>query len=447
MDQELLASHKRFYERTLSSIEREYHAADDTCFVFVQHAFLPSLNFFGSVSDRIAAIIPKSSSSKSNPDVVQQLQRKFPGKVHPDVSRSTLQDPEAAVQFLQEVTNNKPFVILEYGAYFAPAAEAISNHRHLGRTLRGFVEGTENGIRGSDDQSTIGYQDVVARLQHPVVSKSRSRIKAIMDIEIGPAIVHATNEIFRRNIGCTLKHARGVIGVVGAGAIGKGILDGLNKDFIKPLVYDTSLAIMATLANHQNDTVSQANILSHSDVLFLNTGSCFFSEKPSLLKLLKNNVTLILCTSGDVEGGIPQLIADGFLTLINEESNKDIATFKTLYGKKIRIVLGIDGVGQAPNMSLKDGSASPANLMSDMEFCGIGNYLASPATKLRPGMIHRSPEAVEQLILLEWLKEFHPNSVEPLPSGVQNFGTGQLSQLPIETPVTPTAKPVITPTC
>lgn len=446
MDQELLASHKRFYENTLSSIERAYNAPDDTCFVFVQHAFLPGLTFFDSVKSRIAAIIPKSSSSKSNPDVVHQLRKNFPGKVHPNISRNTLLDADYAVQFLKDVTRGRPFAILEYGAYFAPAAEAISNHSQLGRTLRGFVEGTENGIRGSDDQSTLGYQNIASRLQHPVVSKSRSSIKAIMDIEIGPAIVHATNEIFRRNIGCTLKHCRGKIGVVGVGAIGKGILEGLNKDFIRPLVFDTNLAIMATLANHQNDTVSQETILGSSDILFLNTGSCFFSEKPSLLQLIKDNATIVLCTSGDVEGGIPQLIADGYLSLIQEESNREIAIFKTMHGKKIRIVLGIDGIGQAPNMSLKDGSASPANLMSDMEFCGIGNYLASPETMLRPGMIHRSPDSVEQLILLEWLREFHPDSVKPPLSQSKNFSAGALSQVPIKGPVTP-AKPGVTPTC
>ncbi len=446
MDQNLVTSHKRFYENTLSSIERKFNAPDDTCFVFVQHAFLPGLSFFDSVENRIAAIIPKSSSSKSNPDVVHQLRKRFPGKVHPDISRDTLLDPEYTVQFLKDVTRGRPFAILEYGAYFAPAAEAISNHTQLGSTLRGFVEGTENGIRGSDDQSTIGYQNVVARLQHPVVSKSRSCIKKIMDIEIGPAIVHATNEIFRRNIGCTLKHCRGTIGVVGLGAIGNGILEGLNKDFIRPLVFDTNLAIMATLANHNNNAVSQDHILRSSDILFLNTGSCFFSEKPALLKLLKDNATLILCTSGDVEAGIPQLIADGYLTLIQTESNREIATYKTMYAKKIRIILGIDGIGQAPNMSLKDGSASPANLMSDMEFCGIGNYLASPETKLRPGMIHHSPESVEQLILREWLSEFYPDTIKPSLNKTKHFSAGTLSQLPMEGQTT-TTKPVATSSC
>lgn len=372
---------------------------------------MPSLNFFESIENKIAAIIPKSSSAKSNPDIVCKLKKRFPDKVYDQVTRSALQNSDYAVDFLKGVTCGRPFAILEYGGYFAPAAQAISHDATLRKTLKGFVEGTENGIRGSDDNNTMGYHQIAAGLHHPVVSKSRSRIKSIMDIEIGPAIVQATEAIIRRNLGCSLKHLRGNIGVVGLGGIGQGILTTLNKDHIKPLIFDTDLAVMASLANLQNYIVSQQRILGSCDILFLNTGSCFLSSAPTLLQTIKDNAILVLCTSGDVEGGIPQLITNNLITLIKAESNKDIAVYSTVSGNKLRIVLGSDGVGQAPNMSLKDGSASPVNLMSDMEFCAIGNYLACPDTKLEPGRIHSSPKAVEDIILAEWLGEFYPQSI------------------------------------
>lgn len=446
MKQFLLDSHKRFYEQTLSSLERQYNPPEDTCYVLVQHAFSPSLHFFDCIKDKIAAIIPKRSSANSNPEIVTELQNKFPGRVHRNISRSTLQDPAFTTQFLREVTHGRPFIILEYGGYFAPAAQAISDDPLLKGTLKGFVEGTENGIKGSDDGSTIGYNDVAHLIMHPVVSKSRSKIKTIMDIEIGPAIVHATNEIFRRNLGCTLKHYRGQIGVIGVGAIGNGILESLSKELVKPLVFDIDLAVMATLASHNDHVVNQQTILESSDVIFLNTGSCFLFESPALLNVIKNNAILVLCTSGDVEAGIPQLIADGYISIVDAESTTEIAVYKTLNGKRIRLVLGSDGVGQAPNMSLKDGSSSPANLMSDMEFCGIGHYLASSAFNLQPGKIHSSPTKVEDLILREWLREFHPQSIRHGSSNNIKQRTSAIAHIPID--ASPErATPVVTPTC
>lgn len=445
MKQELLDSHRRFYEQTLNTLERHYRTPEDTCYVLVQHAFSPSLHFFDCIKDKIAAIIPKHSSATSNPEIVTELQNNFPGRVHRNLSRGTLQESAFATQFLKEVTRGRPFLILEYGGYFAPAAQAISDDPLLRNTLIGFVEGTENGIKGSDDGSTPGYKDVAHLLRHPVVSKSRSKIKTIMDIEIGPAIVHATNEIFRRNIGCTLKHWRGQIGVIGAGAIGRGILESLSKDSIKPLVFDTDLSVMATLANHHNQVVNQKAILKGSDVIFLNTGSCFLSETPALLKNIKNNAVLVLCTSGDIEAGIPQLISDGFISLLKSESNAEIAVYKSIHGKRIRLVLGFDGVGQAPNMSLKDGSSSPVNLMSDMEFCGIGNYLASSTSDLQPGKIHSSPNTVEDLILEEWLREFHPQSMGQDGSD-RRHRTNALAHISIDKPnerVTPVVTPAL----
>lgn len=402
-------AHRRFYRNTREVIERETSPPEDLCFIFVQHAFLPCLDFFSAVNDKVAAIVPKASSAKSNPQVVQQLKQKFENRVYDDLNRHKLANPGFTLDWLNRVTDGRPFAILEYGGYFAPVASSISNDSTLGKQLVGFVEGTENGIKGSDDGKTIGYKDVASSIAHPVISKSRSRIKSIMDIEIGPAIVYATDSIFRRNLGCSLKHWSDSIGVIGLGSIGKGVLNTLIKDSRYPLVFDKDMSVMAELATRHNRVVSQEAILQHSDVLFLNTGSCFLSHKPQMLDILKDYVLMVLCTSGDVEAGIPQLIANGDLAHVESESNTEIAVFVTRKGKKVRVLLASDGIGQAPNMSMQDGSSSPANLMSDMEFYAMGSYLAGLDHRLQPGIIHQPPSLLENLIIGEWLSEFHPD--------------------------------------
>ncbi|OED37364.1 hypothetical protein AB833_24115 [Chromatiales bacterium (ex Bugula neritina AB1)] len=408
MDSTVYATHARYYNNTVAAIEKAHSTPGDLCFIFVQHAFLPSLTFFSSIDRQVAAVVPKGSSAKSNPEVVQQLKARYGDRVYSDITRSRLADVEYTVKWLQQVALGRPFAILEYGGYFAPAAAAISNDPVLGRQLVGFVEGTENGIKGSDDGKTPGYRDVAHRLRHPVISKSRSRIKSIMDLEIGSAIVYATDGIFRRNLGCSLKYWRGRVGVIGLGIIGKGVLRTLAKDNCQPYVFDTNLSIMAELAIRQNHIVSQKQVLRQSDLLFLNTGSCFLSKAPELLAEIRDGAVIVLCTSGDVEAGIPQLVASGHLTLSVTDSTDEIAVFTTRYQKKVRVLLARDGVGQAPNMSMEDGSSSPANLMSDMEFYALGKYLASSRCKLKPGDIHVTPDELENLILREWLREFYP---------------------------------------
>jgi hypothetical protein len=60
-------------------------------------------------------------------------------------------------------------------------------------------------------------------------------------------------------------------------------------------------------------------------------------------------------------------------------------------------------------MVVEDGSGSPANLMSDMEFYAAGAYLASSRHSFQPGTIHESPAMLQQLIMEEWLKVFYPH--------------------------------------
>jgi S-adenosylhomocysteine hydrolase len=400
-------THRQFYESTIRRIHSALELPDDLCFVYVQHAFSPCIEHLTCVEERLAAIIPKGSSSKGNPQVVQRLQQLFPGRVLSHVTRTHLTDSAYAVQLLKDVTRGRPFAILEYGGYFAPAAARIAADRYLGPKLAGFVEGTENGIKGSDDGKTPGYLQVAAEVSRPILSKARSDIKHIMDLEIGPAIVESTDTLLRDALGCRLAHWRGNIGVIGLGSIGQGVLTALGKYNLTPMLHDTNTAVMAEMAYRQFNVAAQATVLANSDILFLNTGSCFLSQQPELLTLLKDHTILVLCTSGEIEAGIPQLINAGELQ--QQTGDNRLASYRTKSGKQIRVLLGGDQIGQAPNMVVEDGSGSPANLMSDMEFYAAGAYLASSRHSFQPGTIHESPAMLQQLIMEEWLKVFYPH--------------------------------------
>jgi hypothetical protein len=410
------SNHTVFYSNTVDTVNRTFDIPDDLCFVYVQHAFTPLVKHFNCIRDRLAAVIPKASSANANPEVLSNLEKQFPGRILSNITRHHLCDINYTLQLLKDTTRGRPFAILEYGGYFAPAAKAIASDRYLGPRLAGFVEGTENGIRGSDDGLTIGYQKVAQTVARPIVSKSRSGIKKIMDLQIGPAIVQASDEIHHRYEGCRLQQLRGRFGVVGLGAIGRGVLHTLFNHNINPMVFDSNLSVLAEMANRQHHVVSQDAILSRSDVLYLNTGSCFLSQKPSLLRLLKDNVLLILCTSGDVEAGIPQLLAANEISLGAKDSSDGIAVYHTRDGKRIRVMLGKDSVGQAPNISVADGSGSTANLMSDMEFYAIGAYLGSRHNTLPAHQVSQPPASIENLIFKQWLNVFHPACLETHPT-------------------------------
>lgn len=407
----------RFYKESVKAINNTFDVPDDLCFVYVQHAFSPVITHFKCIEDRLAAVIPKGSSAKGNPHVVRSLESLFPQRVLSHVTRDHLRDINYTLKTLKDVTRGRPFAILEYGGYFAPAADAIANDRYLGPKLAGFVEGTENGIRGSDDGLTPGYKQVAAKVGKPIISKSKSGIKKIMDLEIGPAIVHSSKEIVQRYQGIQLKHWEGETGVIGLGSIGRGVLRTLFRYNINPMVFDADLSILAEMANRGHKAVCQQSILSDSDLLYLNTGSCFLSQQPELLEHLKDNAILVLCTSGDVEAGIPQLLEAGHMELLPEESNDGIAVYQTRFGKRLRIMLGKDQIGQAPNMIVEDGSGSAANLMSDMEFYAMGAYLGSQRKDVPVHQISEPPQEIEHLIIEQWLKMFYPSCIEARPTG------------------------------
>lgn len=400
--------HSEFYAQTIARVNDICQPQDELCFVYVQHAFSPLMTHLDSIGDRFAALIPKASSSLSNRAVVAQLNLHFPGKVIDNINRKHLRNTGFTLNLLKKVTQGRPFAILEYGAYFAPSAKAIADDADLGPRLAGFVEGTQNGIRGADDASIVGYDHVAHALSKPIISKSRSRIKQIMDRDIGPAIVKASELILQESVNNGLEPNNDTVGVIGHGSIGKGIMRSLQEKGINPLVYDNDLAVMAELAHSQHTAVPLQTILSSSDVIFLNTGSCFLSQQPELLEYLKDDTLLILCTSGDVEAGIPQLIAKRQIQLIGSDSTGKIAKFHSRYDKSFRLMLGSDKIGQAPNLVMEDGSDSLANLMSDMEFYALGCYLGSDAAKLPVGCINESPKEIQDLIIEQWLQVFHP---------------------------------------
>ena len=406
------SAHQIFYQRTIKRIHSALKVDDDVCFIYVQHAFTPSIDFFDSVKDKTAGIILKRSSAKANPAVAAKLKSLFPDHILDGVDRQMISDSTTAIDLLKNITQGRRFAILEYGGYFAPVAKAISLNQDLSDQFVGIVEGTENGLTGSGDGQTLGYNSVAREVHCPIISKSRSNIKQLMDLEIGPAIVECSEQILRQKFGVRLKYWRGQVGVIGLGPVGSGLLEQLNKENIQPLVHDTDLFVAVELAFKQHQLVTLEAILSKCDILYLSTGNCFLAQRPELLGHLKNNTLLILCTSGDVEAGIPQLIAGKHLFKIPSLSDNNIAAYSTKYGTTVKVMLGNDGVGQAPNLTAEDGSSSPANMMSDMEFYALGCYLGSAMNKLPHGRVSDSPGFLQRLIMEEWLDVFHPNTSE-----------------------------------
>ncbi len=414
--------HRTFYNQAIARVNEVCNTSDDLCFIYVQHAFSPLILHISCLRSRLAALIPKASSSKSNRHIVKQLENEFPRRIYADITRDHLRNTDFTLNLLKHVTEGRPFAILEYGGYFAPSAEAIANDPALGPKLVGFVEGTENGIKGSDDGATIGYEQVAHKINKPIISKSKSRIKKIMDRDIGPAIIDSCNNILHNSSGNNKDNKKTSIGIIGLGSIGKGLLRHLNSDNIQPFVFDLDLAVMAELAHCKHKAVPLDALLSKSDLIFLNTGSCFLAQQPELLKHIKDNAILVLCTSGDVEAGIPQLIASKRIELVNGDVNNQIATYKTPANKSIRIMLGGDGIGQAPNLVVDTGSGSLANLMSDMEFYALGCYLASNKTELHAGCINDSPAEIQNLIIEQWLRVFHSKCINTHHNYTDNSG-------------------------
>lgn len=402
--------HVDFYNQTIARVDDTCNTSEELCFVYVQHAFstlIPHLNCLG---DRFAALLPKSSSAKSNRGVVKELETHFPGKVFDNIHRGHLRNEAFTLNLLKKVTRGRPFAILEYGGYFAPCAEAINNDPDLGPRLMGFVEGTENGIKGADDSSTIGYQHVAHKLSKPIVSKSKSRIKLIMDADIGPAILESCNDILKQTTDTGIGMSNTNVGVVGLGSIGKGILQNLGEYNAMPFVYDKDIAVMAELAHNRNLAIPLESLLAKSDLIFLNTGSCFLAQQPELLAHIKDDAILVLCTSGDVEAGIPQLVEGNHIQLAKQQSNRKIASYTTRFNKSLRVMLGGDSIGQAPNLAVECGSKSLANLMSDMEFYALGCYLEQNAGLLPTGQVIDSPSDIQDIIFKQWLETFHPES-------------------------------------
>jgi len=94
------------------------------------------------------------------------------------------------------------------------------------------------------------------------------------------------------------------------------------------------------------------------------------------------------------------------------DSTAEIAVFNSVYGKRVRVLLANDGVGNAPNMTLDDGSDSDANKLSDMEFYALGCYLCSKQNTLPKGRISESPPFLQQLIFEQWLQTTHPKAFD-----------------------------------
>lgn len=79
---------RRYYKNTIDLINQSLATPKDLCFVLVQHAFLPSIDFYQCIESKLASVILKGSSAKQNPSVVDSLKQRYGSRVQDCVKRS-----------------------------------------------------------------------------------------------------------------------------------------------------------------------------------------------------------------------------------------------------------------------------------------------------------------------------------------------------------------------
>lgn len=174
--------------------------------------FLQALTSLGS----IVAIIPKSS--KYVPEVEVSLDQIYRPFIRRDINKTVLNtEPDKVDLFLQELSaryQDRQFMILDHGGYFASRLDVLHNHK---MRLAGIVEHTWNG--------DIKYRNALhhSPFPCPVFSIARNSLKAAEDAHVGASIVHAMSAKVFAGSGISQDITRLKIGVIGYGHMGEAI--------------------------------------------------------------------------------------------------------------------------------------------------------------------------------------------------------------------------------
>lgn len=281
--------------------------------------FLSAMNNVVPIAKIIA--IPYSLNSET----LKILQKKYQ-VLQPSLNE--LLSREYMQKLVSSIVEDKPFVIVEIGGYFAPLLNYLRNeYRDL---FVGIVEDTEAGHRRYENASSIPC---------PIISVARSCLKEAEDSLVGPSCVFTAEKIMREG-GFPSYGKKGL--VMGYGKVGRGIANTLSHQNFLVMIYDHD-PIKRMLACAEGFLVpSRGEAIQSADIIFGATGEISLSADD--FKLLKKGVILVSCSSKDTEF--------------------DLSLLKSQY-KESRVIANLDRFDSQYNTVFLIGNGCPVNFLGD----------------------------------------------------------------------------------
>jgi adenosylhomocysteinase len=202
------------------------------------------------------------------------------------LTRDKFADPEAAVEYLEDVASGERLVLLDVGGYFASSLGEICSQ--FSGTVCGVVEDTENGLHR--------YQEL-DKLPCPVFSVARSPLKEPEDLLVGHSVVFSAEALVR---------ARGDIlagrdaCVVGFGKLGQAIARMLQSKSLRVTVYDDDHVKMVQALSHGFRTApNRTEAIRGAGLVVCATGNLSLRQED--FSAVSNGAYLASVTSSDDE--------------------------------------------------------------------------------------------------------------------------------------------------
>ena len=198
--------------------------------IAVAHMVENSIQFLGALDTigHLRLILAKPNTAMES--VRTHLSDSYPLMV---LDRAWAADPAEVVSTLERVVSG-PFVLVDIGAYFAPAYEQIVDH--FKSDFLGVMEGTENGL---------AKYNLIQPISGPVMTVADSRLKYPENHLVGVSVAHSIEAVVRELNG-VLQSRRAC--VIGFGKVGRSVADALRGRGVPVSVFDANPVPMAEAA-------------------------------------------------------------------------------------------------------------------------------------------------------------------------------------------------------
>lgn len=288
----------KYFDSLVAQLESQLRDLEPS-FILVCHivpTIIPYLNAIKQLG-KIKAIIPKGEYGKRLSYIEAWVKEHYSNEYKETIYeckdiRGALNDSEVAKRFLKDhIGEGERGVIIDIGAYFAPALPAISQDHELCKRLVGIVEDTENGEQKYASLEVLNHSAV------PIYSVARSVLKRGEDFNVGMAIVQSTETVLLQN-GRSVQSL--TVGVIGFGKIGHGIVSQLQLLACAKLLLCEIDPDRERIAHHIGyELVRKETVMQQCDVIICATG--VKSLRGTEFGQLKDGVTISSCTSSDSE--------------------------------------------------------------------------------------------------------------------------------------------------